>query len=462
MSDDAAPPDAPDLKAAMRPKSRHALSQRIGYELKVGLYAIALSLPGVAVASWLLWQQDWPPGTRLAAIAALLLLSGWLWRRLQRAVMHPLLTLSNLLDSLRAGDYSLRSISARRGDALGEVLFEVNALASTLREDRLRVQETGALLSKILASVEIAIFAFDDQRRLMLINPAGERLLSLSSVAAIGKSALELGLDACCDSDTPATLKRAFPGGSGSFEVRRASFREGGKPHELLAISDLSRALREEERQAWQRLIRVLGHELNNSLAPIRSMTATLAMLIAREPLPGDWREDVQGALGVIGDRAESLTRFMASYTRLARLPPPNKRRVTLAALMRRVARLEQRLSVEVCELVEVEVDADADQLEQALINLCKNAAEAALETAGGVRIRLQREPGNAIVEIEDDGPGLAKTENLFVPFFTTKPGGSGVGLVLARQIVENHGGGLSLGNREGARGCVVRVTLPI
>ncbi len=462
MSDDAAPPDVPDPKAAVPTKSPLVGSQRLGYELKVGLCAIALSLPGLLAAGWLLWQQDWPASTRIAAVAGLLVTSGWLWRRLQRAVVHPLLTLANLLDSLRAGDYSLRSISARRGDALGEVLFEVNALASTLREDRLRVQETGALLSKILANVEIAIFAFDDQRRLMLINPAGERLLSLPSAAALGRSAIELGLEACCDTDTPATLKRAFPGGTGSFEVRRASFREGGKPHELLAISDLSRALREEERQAWQRLIRVLGHELNNSLAPIRSMAATLAMLIAREPLPGDWREDVQGALGVIGDRAESLTRFMSSYTRLARLPPPNKRRVALAALLRRAARLEQRLAIEVCELAEIDVDADADQLEQALINLGKNAAEAALETGGGVRMRLTLEPGHALIEIEDDGPGLAKTENLFVPFFTTKPGGSGVGLVLARQIVENHGGSLSLGNRGDARGCVVRMTLPL
>ena len=434
----------------------------MAYERKVALLSIALTLPALCVALLLIWQQPWESAARIVSMVALVVLSAWIWFRLRRAVVHPLLTLVNLLDSLRAGDYSLRSISARRGDALGEVLWEVNALSSTLREERLRVEETGALLSKVMASVEIAIFAFDDRRHLMLVNPAGERLLALRSNEALGRSALDLGLESCCDVETPATLKRAFPGGAGSFEVRRASFREGGKPHELLAISDLSRALREEERQAWQRLIRVLGHELNNSLAPIRSMAGTLAGLVAREPLPEDWREDVQGALGVIGDRAESLTRFMASYTRLARLPPPNKGKMELAPLVRRIARLEQRCPISVGPLPELTLNADADQIEQALINLSKNAAEAALQTGGGARIRVSEQSGHALIEIEDDGPGLAKTENLFVPFFTTKPGGSGVGLVLARQIVENHSGSLSLQNREDAQGCLVRVTLPL
>jgi two-component system, NtrC family, nitrogen regulation sensor histidine kinase NtrY len=433
-----------------------------GFELKIGVLAAALALPGLSCAIWLLWRQPWAQAGKIFVTSALLLASAYLWGRLRRAVIHPLLTLVNLLDALRAGDYSLRSISARRGDALGEVLWEVNALSSTLREERLRVEETGALLSKVLGSIDIAIFAFDDEGRLMLMNPTGERLLSRPCADALGQTALELGLQACCEAETPSTLKHAFPGGVGSYEIRRATFREGGKPHELLAISDLSRALREEERQAWQRLIRVLGHELNNSLAPIRSMAATLAGLVAREPLPEDWREDVQGALGVIGDRAESLTRFMASYTRLARLPPPNKRWVDLAPLVRRVARLEQRCQIAVGELPSLILNADADQIEQALINLSKNAAEATLQTGGGARIRVSERSGHVLIEIEDDGPGLAKTENLFVPFFTTKPGGSGLGLVLARQIVENHGGSLQLVNRSDAQGCLVSVSLPL
>jgi len=451
-----------DANAAKPPKHAWRWPQ-IGYELRIGLIAAVLVLPALGVALWLIARLPWSLSERVLVAATLVVISVYLWRRLLRAIMHPLLTLVNLLDSLRAGDYSLRAIAARRGDALGEVFWEVNALASTLREQRLKVEETGALLSKILASVDIAIFAFDDLRRLILINAAGERLIACAASSALGQDAHSLGLDLCYEAESPCTLKTVFPGGAGSFDLRRARFRQGGRPHELIAVTDLSRALREEERQAWQRLIRVLGHELNNSLAPIRSMAATISSMIARQPPPDDWREDVLGGLSVIGDRAESLTRFMSAYTRLARLPQPIKRSVSLTALVRRAARLEQRRQVQTADLPEIEIDADPDQIEQALINLIKNAAEASIETGGHrVCVRMRVHGQEISIEIEDDGPGLAKTENLFVPFFTTKPGGSGVGLVLARQIAENHGGRLSLGDRSDARGCRVTLTLPL
>lgn len=430
------------------------------YELKVASLSVLLVLPSLAAALWFLWQSPLDMKWRLGIIGGLLVATVWLGIRLRRVIVHPLLTLVNLLDALRAGDYSLRSTSAVRGDALGEVLWEVNALASTLREQRLRVEESGALLGKVLSNVDIAIFAFDDEQRLKLINAAGERLLARDAASALGQTALELGLEACCADVIPSTLKTAFPGGAGSFDLRRTTFREGGRPHQLLAITDLSRALREEERGAWQRLIRVLGHELNNSLAPIRSMASTLSTVVTREPLPHDWREDVLGALQIIGDRAESLTRFMSGYTRLARLPPANKRQASLRGMLQRAARLEQRLTVIVEDGPDKTLALDQDQIEQALINLMKNAAEAALETGGGVRVRLLEHGSGARIEIDDEGRGLAKTENLFVPFFTTKPGGSGVGLVLARQIVENHGGSLSLANRPDATGCRVTIDL--
>lgn len=243
--------------------------------------------------------------------------------------------------------------------------------------------------------------------------------------------------------------------------MRRARFREGGLAHDLLVITDLSRALREEERLAWQRLLRVLGHELNNSLTPIRSMAGTLAKLLAAESPAADWREDASGALGVIGDRAEALARFMARYTAFARLPPPNPRAMAFAAVVRRVVQLEQRLDISAAGGPEIELTADPDQLEQALINLLNNAVDAALATSGQVQLRWSTNVESLDIEIIDDGAGLPPSENLFVPFFTTKPGGSGIGLVLARQIVEAHGGALTLENRIDARGCVARMRLP-
>jgi len=255
-------------------------------------------------------------------------------------------------------------------------------------------------------------------------------------------------------------VSHVFPGGAGRWEVKRRSFREGGRPHELLVISDLSRALREEERQVWQRLVRVIGHELNNSLAPIKSIAGMLRQLIGRDRLPADWREDADAGLTVIHDRAESLSRFIGAYARLARLPEPAPVVVDFPGLLRRVASLHgERVLVEPGPAIELE--ADADQLEQVLINLLKNAVEAS-EAPGHVRVRWWRVHDALVVEIEDDGPGLARTDNLWVPFFTTKAGGTGIGLVLSRTVVENHGGTISLENRRDATGCIARIKLPL
>jgi signal transduction histidine kinase len=256
----------------------------------------------------------------------------------------------------------------------------------------------------------------------------------------------------------------AFPGAMGRWEVRRGTFRQDGRPRQLLVLSDVSRALREEERQAWQRLIRVLGHELNNSLAPIRSIADSLQTLVSRKPRPPDWEQDAERGIAVIRDRSAALGRFTEAYSRLARLPSPKLAPLEVGPLARRVAGLETRVAVAVNEGPDATVPADSDQLEQLLINLVRNAADAALETGGSVSLGWQRSPGagsELLIRVEDEGPGLPGSANLFVPFFTTKPGGSGIGLVLCRQIAEAHGGSLMLENREDTRGCRALLRLP-
>ena len=451
-----------DNAATPRPRTAPPVRRHWSFESRVYLGAIGVAVPALLALAVALWRDGAGSALWLAGYLPLLLLTLGLALRLRNKVVFPLYTLSNLLEALREGDFSLRGTRARRGDAVGEVVWEVNALSQTLREQRLRVEETLALLTKVLNTIDMAIFAFDAGMRLRLINPAGERLLATSAAAAMGRTAEELDLALCLTHDQAQTLKRAFAGGSGSWECRRATFREGGLPHQLLVITDLSRALREEERQAWQRLIRVLGHELNNSLTPIKSMASTLGALVAREPPPADWRDDARSGLAVIGDRADALTRFMHGYTTLARLPSPSKQRVELGSLLTGVARLEQRVPVAVERGAELELDADPDQVEQALINLLKNAAEASLERGGGVALRWRRAGDAAVIEIADEGQGISTTDNLFVPFFTTKPGGSGIGLVLARQIAEAHGGSLRLENRRDRTGCIARLELPL
>ena len=370
--------------------------------------------------------------------------------------------MSNLLAALREGDYSIRARGARTDDALGEVLLEINQLGETLRVQRLGAFEATALLRTIMAEIDVAVFTFDPDRRLRLVNRAGENLLRRPIDKLLGRRASDLGLAVCLDADEDAPLTLTFPGASGRWGVRKSNFREHGLPHELLVLTDLSRTLREEERQAWQRIVRVLGHEMNNSLAPIKSIAGSLESLLRRDPLPPDWRDDARSGLTVIATRAESLSRFMQAYARLARLPPPQKEQIDLGELVRRVVGLETRMAVRLVEGPAVMLAADAAQIEQLLINILHNAVDASLETDGNVTAGWRVQADRAEVFVRDEGPGIMNPSNLFVPFFTTKPGGSGIGLTLSRQIAEAHGGSLNLTNRIDRSGCEALLRLPL
>jgi signal transduction histidine kinase len=269
-------------------------------------------------------------------------------------------------------------------------------------------------------------------------------------------------------------LQRTFPGGIGNvvsrWGMRRSVFREDGKPHQLVVISDLSRALREEERLAWQRLVRVLGHELNNSLTPIKSIARSLENMLARnlrapdlrKDWPADFEEDLARGLSVISSRAESLNRFMTAYAVLAKLPRPELQPMDVGSWMLQAAGLETRLKVELIPGPQLTIQGDRDQLEQLLINLQRNAVDASIETGGAVSITWRVNNGFLEISVEDEGPGLSNTSNLFVQFFTTKPGGSGIGLALSRQIAEGHGGTLTLENRLNGKGCEAKLRLPL
>lgn len=435
---------------------------RLSYERRMLLLALAAGLPAVIVGLALLWTGDYTD--KVQWTFTILVLSAWLGfaYALEGRVVRPLQTLSNLLSALREGDYSFRARSPRRDDALGEVMGEANALADTLRQQRLGAVEATALLRKVMEEIDVAVFTFDGQERLRFLNRAGERLLAQPAERLLGLSARELGLGSFLQDAPARSVQLNLPGGAGRWEVRRGTFREGGMPHHLLVLSDVSRALREEERQAWQRLVRVLGHEVNNSLAPVKSIAGILENLLTRAPRPADWEEDMRRGLRVVESRAEALSRFLEGYARLARLPSPRLQPVDVADCIRRVVGLETRLQVSLEPGPELTLSADLDQLEQLLINLVRNAADAALEAGGGASVRWRKNGAYLEILVEDDGPGLPSTTNLFVPFFTTKPGGSGIGLVLSRQIAEAHGGTLTLENRNQGRGCMAQLRLPI
>lgn len=433
-----------------------------GHERRVFRLALLGGLPAVVVSIALLIQGNYT--AKVQWTLGVLIIASWVLvaAMLRERVVRPLQTLSNLLGALREGDYSIRARGADRDDPLGLAFLEANILGETLRSQRLGQMEATTLLRTVMAEIDVAVYAFDEHQRLRLVNRAGARVLDQTEERLLGRTAEQLGLEEPLGGETPRAIDIALPGARGRWEVRRSTFRQDGRPHTLLVLADLSKTLREEELKAWQRLVRVLSHEINNSLAPIKSLAGSLQAVLDRQPRPLDADEDLRRGLTVISGRADALVRFMSSYARLARLPTPQRLPLHVGAWVRRIAALETRLPVRIAGGPDIEITADGDQLDQLLINLVRNGVDAALQTGGRVSLAWYRRDGMAEVRVEDEGPGIASGANLFVPFFTTKPEGSGIGLVLSRQIAEAHGGTLSVENRQDGSGAVATVRLPL
>ncbi len=411
---------------------------------------------------FLLWYGDYSLKVQWTLIV--IIFGFWIGGALslREHFIRPLQTILNLLSALHQEDYSIRARGAISDDALGELFIEVNSLNQTLRSQKLGALEAAALLRTVIAEIDVAAFAFDNENKLRLANRAGELLLAQPIERLTGKNASELGLLKYLNGDAPQIHTSHFPGGAGRYSIKHRQFRQGGIVHHLLVISDVSQALREEEKIAWQRIVRVLGHELNNSLTPIKSIAGSLASLFAKSPRPSDWESDVEGGLNVISNRAESLNRFMSSYAQLARLPQPKLQSISVSALLYRVVALEIRIPVQLIPGPEISIQADGDQLEQLLINLIRNAVDAVTEI-GHDQVKVSWAKKSMLeITVEDNGLGLSGTANLFVPFFTTKPKGSGIGLALSRQIAEAHGGNLTLENKTSESGCIARLQLPM
>jgi nitrogen fixation/metabolism regulation signal transduction histidine kinase len=423
-------------------------------------------------------MQPWTLSSRLSVIGGELFVWWLLALALQEQTTRPLQTLANVIGSMREEDYSFRARNAGPEDALGELSLEVNALADMLSSEKVRTIEATALLQRVVDEIDAPLFTFDPTLALRLVNPAGEHLLRQGRNQLLGRKAAQLGLDECLTAHNETVVELNVGESRVRWLLRRSSFRQRGVPHTLVVLSDVSRALREEERKAWQRLIRVLGHELSNSLAPIKSIAGSLSSRVSGTSINSELRTDLQRGLEIIETRSASLQRFLEAYRRLAQMPAPALKDVPLAPLVARVAGLETRLKVCVQPGPEITFKADPDQLEQMLINLVRNAVDAVLEmgssegdkpsrdeafpsSSNGVALRWDADSEQVTLAVEDNGPGLLNPANVFTPFYTTKPSGSGVGLVLCRQIAEAHGGTIEISNRANARGCLVSVVLP-
>ena len=443
--------------------------RRLSFERRLRLWFYLLGLPTVVLCWLVLRQRAVEPLAQ--TITLLAVAAGWAFAvsLLTEEVTRPLQTLANVVAALREDDYSFRARGGRRNDAMGDLALEINALAGMLQGQRAGALEAMELVERVMRSMQSPVLAFDPQGELMLLNVAAEHAFGLRVQTALGRSAAELNLHELMDVADDDVISLRNVQQSARWVVKRTNFRLRGVPHTLLVLSDVSAALREEERLAWERLIRVLGHEINNSLTPIKSIAGSLRGRLDALPDALDESGDFKRGLEVIENRSESLNRFLQAYRQLMGLPAPKLGSVSLEALVRRVAQLETRVDVIVVTAVDVTLQVDADHIEQALINLLRNAAEAALSpdatnsVVPRVEISWERSAAEVIISIYDSGPGLTNAGNLFVPFYTTKPGGTGIGLVLAQQIAQAHRGSVQLANRaDGQNGCKAELRLPL
>ncbi|SFD52768.1 sensor histidine kinase [Pseudoalteromonas denitrificans] len=373
-------------------------------------------------------------------------------------------SICNLLDAMIQGDYSLRARSSEGDSALNELVDSVNSLAKRLTKQRIESIESQFLLQTVIKHIDVATIALNSKNKLVFINPAAKKLLQFSSHTTEEVTLKQLEQLNLFKAGESKVMNLTFGQQQGKFNVHMEEFREAGKQHKLLFLTDVSSLLRIEERNAWQSLVRVISHEINNSLAPIASISETLKRLMSRQHNIEVHKENLVDGLTIIAQRTNNLKDFVNSYKQIAQLPEPKKSNIYILELLNKIIPLYQNSHIDIQTKDDMALFIDPVQIEQVLINLIKNAVESIKSThkEGKIEVSWQVVQDRFQLLIKDQGAGISNPDNLFVPFYTTKKQGSGIGLVLCRQILEVHSGRLSLSNCTDQSGCLATVELPL
>lgn len=439
---------------------------RFSYEATIVIRAALCALPASAIAVILLLNQDAKWELWVTCLTLILLPFPFMAWSLQNWITAPLRVAANVISSIREGDFTLRSrrITETTGTIV-ELYSEINAIAAIMEKSRFTGIETQKVIDKITANIDVATLIVSSNRVVAQANEAARRLISSINnwdCSPVQKTVEELNISFVLDESSQDFSRFSFVDQRRRFEGRRGIFILDGERFDLILLTDITRAASEQERESWKRLLRVLGHELNNSLAPISSLAATLSKITKSAEIESETKTDLLDGLATITNRSQNIIRFMGDYTRLAKLPDPEVAPTDLFSLTQESCQLFGENVLLAPSSANPTVSIDRAQFEQALINLLKNATEASNGEPGSVTCSIEAIAGLAILRIDDNGPGIANSDNLFVPFYTTKSKGSGVGLALSKQIVEAVGGTLNLANRQDRTGCRATIQLDI
>jgi nitrogen fixation/metabolism regulation signal transduction histidine kinase len=424
----------------------------------IGLGLVALLVAGITGAAGYYLRA--PLIAAVAGLLAALPLILWVATRITRPWSRVLRAVSDGIVSLRDHDFSV-SIRRISHDEIGDLVVAYNALGDLLRRERLDLHQRELLLDTVIQTTPLVMVLTNSAGRIVYSNIAarqlfhgGRKLEGLDLVALLEQSPAPLREAVTGNTDTLFTMEVA--GEPQVYHLSQRRFHLNAQPQQLLLLKQLTRELAAQEVAVWKKVIRVIAHELNNSLAPISSL-AHSGQLLARQPDP----VQLDRVFTTIGERATHLASFIDGYARFAKLPRPRPAAVDWSQFMARLQgamtfRLEGKLPSRAGSF-------DASQLEQVMINLLKNAAESGSRPED-ITVSVRDHAEQFVIEVADRGTGLAENvlRDALLPFYSTKETGTGLGLTLCREIVEAHGGRLSLANRpDGPNGAVVTLWLP-
>ena len=433
----------------------------LSYENKILRLALLIGLLPLALLIIALLFVDTSSYLKLLIVSVTLPVVWFGAFEIRRLITAQLRTATNLMESLSVGDFSLRASIRGENSALNEFNELLNSLANTMAQQSLVNKERQILLHKVISHIDVAIVAIDHKQHISLMNPAAEQLFDVKFERLDGAPAHNIGLGEALTKDYRDVVEFEIKQSRKKVYLHSDEYFEKGNKHRLIFITDIQDILRDEERSAWQRLLRVLSHEINNSLAPIASISESLhqASLAGDNSLEPD---DFQQGLAVISERSTHLNDFIKRYQQLTKLPQPQKTMINVRQLVTTTTHLFERVDYQHID-DELSCYADEGQLEQVMVNLIKNACESNLAVGSELPIVVNaRVDANQLqLEVIDSGQGISNMDNIFVPFYTTKNTGSGIGLVLSRQIVRNHGGDLTLSNRQDSSGVIATISLP-